>query len=46
MWLTSLPVKFKNEILMKLIEDGVVLEKSKNYKMVVDLTNKTLPVDT
>ena len=36
-WLNSLPGKYKNEILNKLLEEGVELDINKHYKVVVDL---------
>eukprot|EP00347_Sterkiella_histriomuscorum_P015735 403355879 len=36
-WLSSLPGKYKEEILEKLIEDNVDLNKSHQYKVVVDI---------
>lgn len=36
-WLNSLPSKYKNEILNKLLEEGVELDINKHYKVVVDL---------
>ena len=39
-WFNSLPTKYKNEVLRKLVEEKIELEANRNYRVIVDINSK------
>ena len=39
-WFSSLPTKYKNEVLRKLVEEKIELEANRNYRVIVDINSK------